>query len=512
MALFKKKAGDASEPDTSKLQGADGQEPTEDPDVDDAPVSPIQSEPEKAARFFDHARTSYDAGNHEYAMQLWLRGMTFDPGDMNAIESFFKSSASFLRSGKKSVSKDTTKVLDGKGPSHRFVLSLLQWSLKPESGGSAVRATDLASKLGLAETTFWLGERAVNTVMRDKKPSVSRLKTLVQCFGRVGAYDKAVETLGLAAQLDPNDSALQNEMRNLAAQAAMSSGGYEDSDKEGGFRKNVRNMDKQRATEEADKLTKSEDTHDRLVLVAANTYQENPDDLPAATNYAKRLIERGTEEDESNAFRVLSRAYEQSKEFRFRQMAGDLKLKRARRKLGEYKVSAESPTASEQDRLYYSRAQRKYVEMEVEEYQLRVEAYSTDLSLKHDLGKRYVELGRWNDAIPLFQASQRDPKVRVSSMLLLGRCFFEIDWLDESIQAYEEANDNHKSTSDELSMEIRYRLLVALQRKAADTRDVQTAERADKIASSIALQQFDYRDIRERRNDIKALIKDLKAA
>ncbi|MCA9279640.1 MAG: hypothetical protein H6815_10195 [Phycisphaeraceae bacterium] len=512
MALFKKKTGEASEADTSKLTNAEAQDVGDEAEVDDGPITPVQSEPDKAARFFEHAKTSHEAGNYEYAMQLWLRGMSFDPSDMNALESFFKAAAAFLRSGKKGVSKETTKVLDGKGPTNKFTLALLQWGIKPESASSAVRATDLSSKLGLPETTYWLGERAVNAVIRDKRPSVSRLKTLVASFGRVGAYDKAVETLGLAAQLDPNDSSLQNDMRNLAAQAAMSSGGYEDSDKEGGFRKNIRNLDEQRAMEEADKLTKTEDSLDRLVGMTASKYQENPDDLPAATNYAKRLIERGTEEDEANAFRVLSRAYEQSKEFRFRQMAGDLKLKRARRKLSDYRTAAEAPNASDQEKLYYAKAQRKYVEMEAEEFQLRVEAYSSDLTLKYELGKRYVELSQWNDAIPLFQASQRDPKVRISSMMLLGRCFFEIDWLDEAIQAFEEANENHKSTTDELSTEIRYNLLIALQKKASDTRDVNVAERADKIASSIALQQFDYRDIRERRNVIKALIKDLRAA
>jgi len=51
----------------------------------------------------------------------------------------------------------------------------------------------------------------------------------------------------------------------------------------------------------------------------------------------------------------------------------------------------------------------------------------------------------------------------------------------------------------------------ALAAKAEKDNDEQAAMRADKIAAGIAIQQFSYRDVRERREQIKALLAEIKA-
>jgi hypothetical protein len=63
----------------------------------------------------------------------------------------------------------------------------------------------------------------------------------------------------------------------------------------------------------------------------------------------------------------------------------------------------------------------------------------------------------------------------------------------------------------DLGMEMRYFLMCALADKAKAAGDVDAAEEADKLAAGIAIQKFNYRDIRDRRTAIKALIDELKA-
>jgi hypothetical protein len=60
-------------------------------------------------------------------------------------------------------------------------------------------------------------------------------------------------------------------------------------------------------------------------------------------------------------------------------------------------------------------------------------------------------------------------------------------------------------------MDIRYGLMEALIAKAQKDNDMEAAERADKIAAGIAIQQFSYRDVREKRELIKSLLTELKA-
>jgi len=59
-------------------------------------------------------------------------------------------------------------------------------------------------------------------------------------------------------------------------------------------------------------------------------------------------------------------------------------------------------------------------------------------------------------------------------------------------------------------MEIRYFLMTALQAKSEQDGDLPSAEEADRLASMIARQQMGYRDVRIRRDAIKALLSRLK--
>lgn len=511
MALFGKKKDDdkdnAQAPGSESAVGAkngSGKESKE--------ARPVFS-PEKAMRFFEHARNAHEVLNYEWAMHNWLSGLRHSPTNMAAIEGFFRSAGLFLETpeGKKGLGKDIQKAFGStKTDLDKFLSSLLQWAVKPLDPFLAVRAAEAASKAELHEPTYWLGERALNAIARDKKPRKDLYVRMMEIFGRVGAFDKAVQAGEAAVKLDPGDGPLAHSVRNLSAQATMSRGGYDQSGQAGGFRANVRDADKQRQLEEAERIVKTEETVDRLVRQAEADYRAKPDDLPATTIYAKRLMERGTPEDETRALQVLKRAYDSSRQFRFRQMAGEIRLRQARRKLNEYKAEAEASPGDVLKQQTYQEKRKRFTMIEVDELRAQMEAYPTDLAVKYELGKRYFELGQHEDAIALFQQSQNEAKSRVSSMNMLGQCFLAIGWADEAIQTYRRVLEVYKTQADETGMELRYWLLAALQEKAAKDRSLAAAEEADQIASSIAIQSFGYRDIRSRRETLKKMIQDLK--
>ncbi|MEO1535498.1 MAG: hypothetical protein AAFS11_08055, partial [Planctomycetota bacterium] len=97
----------------------------------DASSGAGEPDPGKASKFFEHARTTQDTGNNDYAMQLWLRGMGFSPHDMNALESFCSAALSFTaQNGKKGPSKETAKAASGAaGPIAKYLSTLLTWAL-----------------------------------------------------------------------------------------------------------------------------------------------------------------------------------------------------------------------------------------------------------------------------------------------------------------------------------------------------------------------------------------------
>ena len=130
---------------------------------DDAPAAeaPPENSPQKAAKFFEHARTTQDTGNYDYAMQLWLRGMVFSPHDMNALEAFCSAALSFVaENGKKSPSKETSRAASGgKGPVHKYLPALLTWAIKPADTQNAVRVAEAAVNAELPAPAYWRSTR-----------------------------------------------------------------------------------------------------------------------------------------------------------------------------------------------------------------------------------------------------------------------------------------------------------------------------------------------------------------
>ncbi len=468
--------------------------------------------PEKAQRFFDHARTVHETNNYEYAMQLWLSGLRQDPTSMPGLQGFFKSAAAFLdKSGEKGrPSKDVSKPLSAGTPVDRYLLSLLDWGMNPMDSLPAVRSAELAANIGLKEPVEWIGVRAFNSVSRDKKQRKDLFVKLKDSAIKSGAFTLAVQSAEAALRIDPTDGPLAAEIRNLSARETMNKGGFDKAGEAGGFRANIKDADKQRLLEAQDAIVKTTDVMESLVKAAEEDYAKRPTDIPAVQVLIKRLLERGRPEDESRALRLMDETYALTKQFVFREQGGDLRMRMAKRKLLALKETAESRPSDAAARANYDKAQRDFLEFELEEYKLRVDAYPTDLGRKFKLAERYYNLGLMEESIALFQEAQNDPKLRPNSLMFLGRSFLKIGWINEAIETFRRALDARDLLQD-LLIELRYELMRALKAKAQQDRDLGSADEADKIASSIAIQQITYKDIRQQREELKRLIAELRA-
>lgn len=471
---------------------------------------PFKVNAENARKFFDHARTVHETTNYEYAMQSWLNGLKQDPTSIEGLEGFFRSAKQFAEENKKGPSKDTVKMFAGRADLDRYLGALLDWGCDPLDSVSAVRATEYAARLGLAEQAYWLGDRALTVIVADRRPRKDLLEKLVAVFGSVNIWDLAVKALELACRLDPSDGKLQADLRNLAAQATMSKGGYDKSGQAGGFRANVRDADKQRMLEEQDRVSRTDESIDRLLRAAEEDYQKRPDDPHTINLYLKRLMERGRPEDEKRARTVAKEAYAKTKQFRFRQIDGDIMIRWAQRKLLQYKDAAGASPEDANAQAQYRQAVVQFAKMEIDELKARVEAYPTDLGLKFELGKRYFDLERYEDSIGMFQEAKADAKHRVAALHYLAQAFQKIEWIDEAVSTFRQARETYRVDNDEIGLSLQYGLMMVLQVKAEIERDLASAEEADRLASAIAIQQINYKDIRARRDAIKKVLAELR--
>ena len=473
----------------------------------------FEPEPGKAQKFFQHARAMHDSANYEYSMTLWLQGIRKDPTGMESLEKFFDTSANFLAKNPKAKgpTKDQQKQFGGRGSLEKYLSNLLNWGTKPQDWSSGFKAMECAADLGLDEQAYWIGERVMGIARNDKKAKKDAFVGLMDVFEKIGGWDKALMAGEVGLQIDPRDTKLEQRVRNMSATATMSRGGYETSGQEGGFRRNIKDLAGQRSKEEEERLVKSEETLDQVILRAADDYKSRPNDEAAALKLGKFLLERGKPEDEQTAYKLYMKMFKDTQSYRFKQLAGDIRMRVARRKVRVLHAKAEKEPGNAELRQLVVDAQRELLEFEMKEYEERVVNYPTDLHLKYELGVRHYRAGDYEKAIKQFQGAQGAPGLTSRVQNYLGQAFAKMEWLDEAESSFRAAIDGHASETDELAMEFRYGLMDALERKAESHRDVEAAEEAFKLASAIAVKQIGYRDIRARRAKIQALAKELKA-
>lgn len=468
-------------------------------------------DPEKALKFFQRAKTVDETTNYEYAVGLWLSGLKWDPNNMDGLLGFFGSIARFNETpaAKKGISKDVLKAVSGKSDVDRYLNALLEWGQKPTESVYAVRAAEAAAKLTLREPTRWITERAFGQALKDRKPRKDLILKCSDCFRVCEAFELSLAAVEQAHKLDPTDGELAARMRSLAAQATMNKGGYEKTGQEGGFRANIRDAAKQRMLEDQERIVKTEDTLDRLIANTAEELAARPGDLPTIEKFGRYLLERAKPADEEKAYQLYISAFENAKQFRFREMAGDIRMRQSRRKLTELRDMLSAAPGSEDLTRMLAQAESEHAQLELREYKLRSENYPSDLVRRFELGKRYFGVGQFHEAIEQFQEAQHEPKNRAQAMALLGQAFQRISWNDEAVETFRHALDI-KDLLPDTQMELRYWLMTALQAKAESDRDIAAAEEADRLASAIARQQMSYRDIRSRREAIKGILASMR--
>ncbi|MCA9292724.1 MAG: tetratricopeptide repeat protein [Phycisphaerales bacterium] len=503
MALFKKKSeveenGEATAAGTDATSG-------EAPEQSDGDFDPA-----KARKFFEHAQSMQDTANYEYAVILWLKGMRFDPADMNAFERFFDAAQAYMATPKtKGPSKGQRDEVGGRKPIDKYLGALLQWACKPIDWSAGLKAMDAAAKLELGEQMHWIGVKVLGMAQNDKKAKKDAFVQMMRIFAAGGVYELAVKAGDTACRADPTDGKLANEVKNMSAQATMSRGGYEGTGAAGGFRANIKDAQAQRELIEEESVVKSAETMDRVVARALADFKERPEDQNALGKAARVLLERGKDDDEKMAFNLLMKGYEQHDVYKFKRQADEIRMRRLRRQLLPLREQARADGADAELKAKYEAGKKKMVDMETEIFAERVQNYPTDLAMKYELGRRYFEAGRFEEAIGQFQKAQGASGIGNRVRNYLAQSFSAMGWLDEAEDTYREAVQNHPVDNDELGMELRYGLMDVLARKAEDTKSVETAKEAFKIASSIAIQQINYKDIRERREKLQALVKAL---
>lgn len=506
LPLFGRKKKDANAANGGPGDGAPGAAP-----ADDAFVPDPEKE-KKARKWFDHGRTMAASSNYEYALTCFANGIKLFPGEMSAHEAMWEAAVQYFNQGGKAATGKEIRQIDGPTAVDKFAAAEYAWMKDLNNLNLALKTLSAAAKAQQVDYGRWIAPKIRNMVFKQKKPSKSVFIAAMNAFVEVGAWTEAFSCGDAAVRLDPSDTGLLNELKQITAQRAIAEGGYsQEVGQEGGFRRSVKDIDKQRELEQRESLSGAGSSDEENLQRAKAEYETNPLSPEAITRYAQLLKRKGDAASEEEAWSVLTKGFESLNEYRFRMAAGDIRIAQARRAA---RKAIEAARAKPDDAALRTEAEERraaLLALETQEYQERVERYPTDRGLKLELGRLLFEQERYDDAMPFCQAAKEEGRLRVSAAHLLGRCFAAEGWHQEAIGEFNEALQAVESVDKERELDIRYDLMESKLALARTDQSVQLAKEAADICSAILRKDITFRDIRQRRKEIDALLKELGA-
>ena len=485
-----------------------GKKKQEDDGSEEEDAKAFTPQPEKAKRWLDQAKHIADTGNFTYALACYVSAVKLDPTPMSTHLAMYEAAVGHHRSDKsKPASRKELKDVDGPGPIDKFAAAEMAWMRDLNNHGLALKLLDASVKANQMEFGQWLAPKILNMIRSSKKQSKGDYVKAKNLFSDVGAWDEAFMAGEAAVKLDPSDAGLVQDLKQLTAQRAIVSGGYEEAaTQKGNFRTAVKDLEEQQRLEDESSILGG-DADERAVEHARKELEADQGSPEAVQKLAKLLLRQNTPESTEEAYKVYMAGYERLKQYRFRMAAGDIRLLDAEEKLRRLEKKHEDAPDDETlgDRI--KEARNTLTDLKAVEFGERAEKYPTDRAIKFELGNVLFLKGDFESAMANFQDSKDEPKFKVASAHRLGRCFAEEGWNQEAIAEYREALDSLDATTREMELPIKYDMMVSLIALARDTRSRDLADEAAEICSAIVRKDIKYRDIRERRREIDELAK-----
>ena len=444
----------------------------------------------KARAFFENGQKAAEKNNFDHAIDMYIEGLRYAPealeeGHLPLVELALQRQG---KGGKKPSMVEKIKRLRGKTPLEQMLNAEYLFAKDPSHLPYAEAMLKAAVEGGYKKTADWIANLVFQTNNAAKKPSVQTYILLKNCYATLGEFDKAIVACQRAVRLRPDDGDLAEDFKNLSAELTMARGKY---DTESDFRESIKDRQEQEKLHAQSSVVKTDNYRVSAVEDARKRLARDPYLPMNVFNLAEALSDLETDKAENEAIELLENAYKTRDDFSYKQRAGQLRIKQLRRKIRETKTALDANPNNGQAKTNLEELTLQLNNTELEHYRLCMENYPTDLQAKYEYAVRLARNKRYNEAIPLFQEAQKDPRRKITSMNMMGFCFFMKGWFTDAIDIFTQAIDSYEIKEDAIAKELRYNLARAYEEQG-DT------EKALEIYRKLAQLDFAYKDVSQR--------------
>lgn len=449
------------------------------------------SEMTKSWSFFEKAHKAGEAGNFDYAIDMYLEGLRLVPEEIVDGHNRLRALALMRKEkgGKGPSMMEKVKAMrHSRSPLEQMLNCEYLFTKDPENLSHAEAMLKAAIEGKYNQTARWVADMLFQLNTSSGRPSVRTYVLLKDSYSQIGEFDRALAACQYAVKMRPQDGNLSDEFKRLSAELTMVRGKY---DQEGGdFRKSMKDRDVQEKLQSQEGIVKTEDYRIKAINEARSQLASEPGVPGHIFNLAQVLVDMEEDKFDNEAIELLEKAFAEKKDFSFKDRAGQIKIKQIGRKLRHAKAALEEKkdaalqTAVEQ-------IEKQLNEAKLEHYRLCVLNYPTDLHVKYEYANCLLQNKQCDEAIPLFQDASRDPRHKIPAMSKIGLCFYIKGWFADAIDIYNQAIDSYEIKDDSVAKEMRYNLGRSFEAKG-DT------EKALDIYRKIAQLDFGYKDVRQR--------------
>lgn len=444
----------------------------------------------RARAFFEKAQKAAESKNFDYAIDMYIEGLRCAPdateeGHLPLAELALQRQG---KAGKKPSIVERVKRMGGKTTLEQMLNAEYLFAKDPEHLPYAEAMLKAALGAGFKKTANWIANLIFQTNNASEKPSVQTYIRLKDSYAALGQYDKAIAACQRAMKLRPGDGELAEDYKNLSAELTMVRGKY---DVEGDFRESIKDRHGQEKLHSQSSVVKTDDYRVSTIDEARKKLAKDPYPPMNIFNLADALSDLENDKAENEAVELLENAYKTRDDFSFKQRAGQIRIRQLRRRIRETKAALDVNPSDNKTRARLEELAAQLNNTEIEHYRLCMDNYPTDLQYKYEYAVRLVRNRRYNEAIPLLQEAQKDPRRKIVSMNMVGFCFFMKGWFPDAIDIFTQAMESYEIKDDVTAKELRYNLARAYEEKGE-------VEKSLEIYRKLAQLDFGYRDVSQR--------------
>jgi tetratricopeptide (TPR) repeat protein len=483
----------ATEPPEPPVDGAEGAS-------GDVPFDGSPELRKMAESCFNSADEAARRNNYDYAIKLYSEGLRYTLDDVERghkplYETALRRRATGRAGGwssKTATFKSNMLQMAGK-KKDAFVSMEEAMTGTPESYVD-LRALALAAfNLGLKDTPVFFIEQAMEMARKAGKLSEDLFVQAAKIYEGRSHFRQAMVCLQEAEKLDKlNTQRHMKRIRDLAARVTMEKTRIAEAES---FRDQLLNAEQ--AKESAGQKVRTVEDElieraDKMVL----ELKQQPNDLNLMIRIGDTYARASADESAMKYYRQ-ARAASGGADYRIKVKMDDLTIRDYRTKLralDEKLLAAPGDPALTAERVELIKKRDQY---ELEVYTERSREYPTDMSMRYELGRRLYRLDQIEGAIGAFQMALRDPKHKIVSLNMLGKCFFNRKMHQEAAAQFRAAITAHEFQGDDMWKELRYNLGLTYEA-------MKQLEKAIGCYSEIVMLDFQYRDAAKRLQELRA--------